>query len=111
MQYYKKPLPGDDFPEDALRSMAWAAAKHSLELDRELRNEVTELRATVAGLQSRLKQQDKQQQDLRATVARLERQRETDAKQLQAFAGLQASVAAMGAQLKALLPQDSVQQG
>ena len=109
MQSYKQPL---GFPEGALHSMAWAAAQHSLELDCEVRREVAELRATVAGLESRLQQQDKQQEeiaDLRATVAGLASQREKDTKQLQAFAGLQATVAAMGAQLQVL--QNSMQQG
>jgi hypothetical protein len=70
--------------------MARVAADHSLGLDYQLQQEVGELRATVAGLESRLQQQGEQ---------------------LQTFAGLQATVAAMEAQLQALLPQGSMRQG
>jgi DNA repair exonuclease SbcCD ATPase subunit len=64
LQFYKNDL---GYPEGALRSMAWAAAQHSLELDCELRREVVELRDTVAGLESQLQQRDDQlqQQDER----------------------------------------------
>lgn len=68
--------------------MSRAAAQHSLSTKHELRKEVAELRATVAGLERRLQQQDKQQREV---------------------AALQATVAAMGAQLQAL--QNSMQQG
>lgn len=122
LQYYKDNL---DFPEAALRSMAWAAAQHSLQLDRELRRELGELQATVAGLESRLQQQDQrlqqqdqrllqqqqQQQEVANLRAGLESRWEQDDKQRQQVADMTATMAAMGAQLQALLVQNNLQQG
>lgn len=95
----------------ALTSMTRAAAEHSLLLEDEtqrLHREVQELR----------QQQDKQQQEamlqeskadrLRREVLELRQQQE---KQQQEAADLQATVAAMGAQLRRLLLQNSVQKG
>jgi hypothetical protein len=91
--------------------MTRAAAEHSLLLEdetRRLHREVQELR----------QQQDKQQQEamlqeseadrLRRGVSELRQQQD---QQQQEAADLQATVAAMGAQLRGLLLQNSVQKG
>lgn len=78
--------------------MSKAAAEHSLLLEREtdqLREEVTQLRATVVDLESR------QQQQLV----------ELEMRQQQQVSELQGTVAALGAQVQALLQQVSMQQG